>query len=356
MKTVAAAKEAPASHRIEDDDLLELPLVAQDLMRLLMDPDLSNEKFSRQIQGSDPTGLVRQIIETANSPFYGGRVPIRTLSDAIARIGRRQLYEVVMMAAVGTLYADPLGVLKKHWEHSIATGVIGSVLSETLQMECRAEAFTAGLLHDIGKVLIFRKYPSVFKFLAYRAEVLRCLWWEAERERFPGLEHCSTGARVAEHWGFSPQVIEAIRRHHEPEKPDPEGREFPPLVCVVSLASIIADNMGLGHPHYDWDDALRLPCARGIGFTPAHLVKVQARASLLFKPQEESSCGGIGLVDGEEGTEPAGVVSRVSGDVDKAGIAAGKSVSRMVRAADVRSLRKITILRDSWQRLLGLFG
>ena len=125
MDSAAETQAPPRSFRIEDDELPELPAVARNLMRLLRDPDLTNGQFGKHLESEDATGLVRQIVEIANSAFYCSRVPIRTLSDAISRIGRRQLYDVVMMAAVGTLYASTHNALRAHRDHSIASGVIG---------------------------------------------------------------------------------------------------------------------------------------------------------------------------------------------------------------------------------------
>ena len=292
--------------------------MARNLMRLLRDPDLTNGQFGKHLESEDATGLVRQIVEIANSAFYCSRVPIRTLSDAISRIGRRQLYDVVMMAAVGTLYASPHNALRAHWDHSIASGVIGYALAEELGLGCETEAFKAGLIHDIGKVLLFRKYPGVFKYLSYREEVLKRLWWEVEEERFPGLAHAPIGARVAERWGFPDAVIEAIRHHHMLEGPAPQTLAWPPLTCVVSLASIIADNFNLGHPHYGWNDVLGMTCARGLGFTLEHLAKVRARASLLFSIGGGVSIIGVGVGLGAQEAKP-GVSAADKGSANATG-------------------------------------
>ncbi len=294
MPATIRSLPSPNTFSIEAHDLPELSPVTQKLMVLLRNPDVTNRQLASCIEQSGSLTLPKQLMEIANSPFYGGLVKISTVPDAIARIGLRQLYDMVMMTAIGDLYNDPEDRLRPLWDHSIATGVIAHALADELNLDCRSEAFLAGLMHDLGKVLVFQKCPEVFRQLKYQVEVHRRRWWRVEVERFPGLTHPALGAQVAAKWNLPATVVEAIRKHHQLEDSYPARGGDQTLGCIVSVSSALAGCFSIGELSIGWGDVPGLACARYIGLDATHLHALRGRVETLFKIG--SNFTGIGLV------------------------------------------------------------
>lgn len=180
--------------------------------------------------------LTARILRCANSALWGGAGKVGTLEDAIARIGSR----VVVRLAVGVAVRGTMSVAIPHlgapegelWRHDVAAAVVTEMIPIVTRRAIVPEAFTASLLHDIGRVIMYQQVaPKTMRMIeaARRAGESSV---EAERTIF-GADHGEIGALVAQAWNLPESLVHAIRVHEEPgEAPDHRCREICDVVKV----------------------------------------------------------------------------------------------------------------------------
>lgn len=191
-----------------------MPQVALSLLSAIEDDSQNTAELAR-IVGADP-GLSAHIIRVSNSPFYGFPRRLGTAREAIFVIGFRQVRQIVLGASVIEAWRaignTPGFDLYRYWEHSLAVALAAETASRRHGAGRPEEAFTAGVLHDIGILAMKVADPSAFTRLAQLAGDGAPLA-AAEREVF-GLTHEEAGAALAERWNFPPGLVQAIGGHH----------------------------------------------------------------------------------------------------------------------------------------------
>jgi len=214
--------------------------------------------------------LFTRVLRLANSPVYAVERKITSISVAINTIGNKALQEIVMVGLAAATFSGDIGgsvIAGKIWEHSLAVAIIPRELSEMLKMQGTEEAFTCGLLHDLGKlILLNHDFQSFLKISAVtdEDEMLEC-----ERQQF-GYDHSEIGALVARRWGLQDEVSNAIRYHHKPSQ-----LPYPMQVShVVEVADIIANINGYGLRAEDESKLMQSDSTAKLKFTEEELEKV----------------------------------------------------------------------------------
>ena len=220
-----------------------MPAAVGDLISTTRNPDVAFEKLIEALQHDQ--GLTANILRWANSSYFSGRFQIETIRDAAVRLGLEKMKLVVMASVAAPMvkqavsgYDLPAGSLM---EHSIAVAIGTAELAEALEIKAPSYAFTAGLLHDIGKVVLGT-------FVATAAEPIKQIageedvsFDEAER-RVLGIDHAEAGAIVLQHWNIPKTIVETVRWHHEPHKYDGDKS----AIDLVHTACILSMKCGLG--------------------------------------------------------------------------------------------------------------
>jgi len=148
------------------------------------------------------------------------------------------------------------------WRHSIGTALAAGALARRTGLDEDA-AFTLGLVHDIGRLVLISSYEGEFEeVVAYQAEH-DCLMHVAEQRLF-GVDHAQVGGVVAEHWHFAPEIVAAITLHHRP----PPGR-VKSLTDLVHVADNLAHGLDLSHTHNDMVPPLALDAWARLGLSEA---------------------------------------------------------------------------------------
>lgn len=214
--------------------LPSLPPVVLQLMDLLEQPDAGLDEFADTLRLDQALSV--KVLQLANSPFYGLSGRILSVRDAIHVLGLRQLGTLVI-AAVLTLQFEALHGRSLHmrafWRHSIACAVAARQLA--LQRGWNdAAAFTAGLLHDVGRLVVDSHYPEEAAEIIAWADQQDISHSEAEYA-LTGIDHAELGHWVCEHWRFSPDICRAIADHHKPPADGPAT-----LADVVHVADALA--------------------------------------------------------------------------------------------------------------------
>ena len=193
-----------------------------------------------KLVGSDPA-LSGSLLRHANSSFFGGIEKVVTVHDAIVRLGVRQVAELVIMASQRQQYhlkdAALHGLSDQLWRHAVGCGIGAQWLARKLQMEDRVqEAFLAGLLHDIGKLLLLRVLDELIaaKQLAFRPSL------ELVHELL-GYLHCPQGHRLMQTWNIPEIYADIVRCHH-----DEDYDENDALLGLVRLVDMACNRLGIG--------------------------------------------------------------------------------------------------------------
>ncbi len=187
--------------------------------------------------------LAARVLKVANSPFYGFSRNIASLKDAGIMLGIHTLQHIVTAAGIIGHFSTERNLNFSHaafWQHSIGTGICAKVLARHSALD-QETAFTAGLLHDIGKLVLAVHFPNDFlRILEYRDEH-DCLLKDAEKAVLD-FDHSIIGAKITEHWKLPDLIISSIRYHHTPD-----AESVLPLAGLVHIADIICRGMEIGN-------------------------------------------------------------------------------------------------------------
>jgi putative nucleotidyltransferase with HDIG domain len=195
-------------------------------MALARDPSATTEILARVV-ATDPA-LAARVLTMSRSVTYLRRQPPRTLQEAIVTVGMQGLRRILIAASARSAYHADDTVAQTLWAHALATGLAADEIGKASGAG-GGDAFIAGLLHDIGKLIFHLADPKAFAQLG---------WFDADRERaLFGVTHDKAGACLAEMWGLDDAVVRAIMYHHD----DDPGSE---LGAFVARGDRIATGIG----------------------------------------------------------------------------------------------------------------
>jgi putative nucleotidyltransferase with HDIG domain len=218
--------------------LVTLPNVFIRINQLVEDPNSSTADIAKAV-GQDPSFTVR-LLRVANSPFYGFSSTIDTVPKAVSVIGTTQIRNLALSMSVASTFAglpNNLVSMDNFWHHSLYCALVARILARQAG-KCDPEAvFTAGLLHDIGELIIFNRMPEQAKesLLAVLDQVDDLPIYISEREII-GFDHAQVGGELARQWGLPPLLEECIAYHHSVG----EAQRYPRETALVHLANILA--------------------------------------------------------------------------------------------------------------------
>lgn len=222
------------------------------------------------------TVLSAQILQKANSAVFGRVQPIHSVQHAIAMLGvgtmRRFAVGLSLSNLFGRQHTARSFSMRRFNLHSVATGTLVELLAEELPVASPQSAFVAGLMHDIGKLLIAVHMPKQFEDVLALAALTGETAVECERQ-IMGISHAELSALAAARWDLSDAIVAAARYHHEPEQASAAERVAPGrlgLAIVVHKADAFVNSLGLGvlppgaAPNVwpDLDFGVRYPSAR----------------------------------------------------------------------------------------------
>jgi len=226
-------------------DLPTLPEVAMEMLQNLDDEESSLDMVTEKIALDQ--SVTAKLLRLANSSYYGNNSKVVTLQQATAMLGVKNVKNLIRTTALSNKFPAancPTFDFKAFWRHSVATAICAELISRALHMK-HDFAFTAGLLHDIGKLVLVTCYPVNYEqVLRYQKET-DCLLIEAEKHVLH-VDHVDAGLALATHWNFSEAVCDAIRGHHHPEQ-----ENLNVLATVVHVANAIVHSLDLAQDEND---------------------------------------------------------------------------------------------------------
>lgn len=218
-----------------------LPAILGQIQETIADPKSSAIDLAKHIT-ADQT-LAAQMLRLVNSAYYGFSREINEVVDAVAILGFNGLQELVLTTTTFSSLpkSDSAYDRMQLWRHSLAVGMAEERCAKRAQLPRGAGFFSAGLLHDIGKVTLDLLYPNLLSEAADKAHSENKHICTLEPEFF-GMDHACAGGLLAEHWGLPKQVIEAISYHHEPDRSIINSK----LTHLTAFADFLTYEAGLG--------------------------------------------------------------------------------------------------------------
>jgi HD-like signal output (HDOD) protein len=248
----------------EVEELGSFPAVYQQLDEALNDPDSSIGRFTEIIEHD--VDLTARLLRLANSSFYGFPGIIETVGQAISLIGLQQVQEIVTarcavecFRGVSSGFVD----MESFWRHSVACGTVARVMAVYRRDPNPERLFVAGLMHDIGRLVIFLKAPEAAAEVFRRHRAGSALLVDCEREVL-GTDHAELGAALVAHWGLSPTLAEAVRFHHRPHA----ATERPVEAAAVHVADVLTLAMELGGSGQKLPPPLNMTAWNRVGLPP----------------------------------------------------------------------------------------
>jgi len=245
--------EEPAADRREPDKdflekfmekdiaLPEIPSIVYELNEVIANP-LSSADQMAQVINKSPS-LTSLLLKIVNSSFYGLPARVDRVSLAVTLIGTRELSALALGINIISMFKSIPGSLitmRSFLQHSLACGIVSRLLAAQKNMRQTEQMFTSGLLHDLGRLILFIYFPEeVLGALRHAGQHSACLY-QVEKKRL-GCHHAHIGKYLLNRWRL-PLIIEnAVCFHHEPEEaPDPVP------AALVHVADILVNALGIG--------------------------------------------------------------------------------------------------------------
>jgi len=227
------------------EDLPTLPAIAMEVNRMLEDVDTSIKKLSQIIENDQ--AIVPKILKLVNSSFFGVRSKITNTSHAIVILGFNTVRNAIVSVSIIDAFAkkDALNGfdIAEFWKHSVAVAVTSRHLAAKNRFYCPEDAFTGGLLHDIGKLVLSQYFPELFEEVWTATQKDGLSWYEIEKKVL-AVTHPQIGAYLAKKWQLPDGLVDAVKYHHtiNTKAGDPN------LLMIAYAANIIVNRFDVQTP------------------------------------------------------------------------------------------------------------
>jgi putative nucleotidyltransferase with HDIG domain len=200
-------------------DIPTLPNVVVKVNEMLRDYDTSIKKLSGIIENDQ--AMVSKILRLVNSTFYGFKSEVKNLPHAVIILGFNTIRNAIVSVAIVKVFSGKEGFegfeITDFWKHSVAVAVTSGYLAEQSRLDSPNDCFVAGLLHDIGKVVLSQFFTELFGQVWSLAKKGDLSFYEAEKELLP-VTHSRIGGYLAEKWQFPRSLVETTTYHHSIKK------------------------------------------------------------------------------------------------------------------------------------------
>ncbi|HEY9050988.1 MAG TPA: HDOD domain-containing protein [Gammaproteobacteria bacterium] len=210
-----------------------LPAVVYRVFEAMDDPKSTATQIGRII--NDDPALTARLLKLVNSPFYGFAAKVDTVYRAIALIGHRELRSVVLAASALKIFDGipaELVDMQAFWRRSLYTGVVARVLAAFRREKEIERFFIAGLLHDIGSLLLYVQQPEQMTMVIQQQRQQQLPIWDVEKQEL-GYDHAEVGGSLLRKWNLPPVLCQAVRFHLYPEQAPEDDRSGAWLVHLA---------------------------------------------------------------------------------------------------------------------------
>ena len=221
--------------------LPELPSLASELNEVIENPMSSAEHIARVVSRSP--SLTAVLLKIVNSSFYSLPSKISTVSHAVSLIGTQEISVLALGISVLSVFKNiPKETIDMHSfiRHSLVCGLLSRVFAAHKNVPQTEQLFVAGLLHDLGRLILYNYFPDESRNVLARSRNGNTLLYEEEKD-YLGCDHAQLGVHLMKQWKLPPILENNILYHHKPS----EAQQSVPAT-IVHLADIIANSLGIG--------------------------------------------------------------------------------------------------------------
>ena len=225
------------------DHMQPIPQVALKCLRLINEGGYAIDQIAEEIRTDQV--ITARMLGLANSAMFAKRSPIESLDHALVYLGQGELVKLILTAAVHSFFDQSTtgyslckGGL---YHHAIGCAQVAEALAVKTQKVDRRIAYTAGLLHDIGKVVLDQYVAPAYP-LFYRQAMEKNENVIVTEKRLLGMDHTEVGYLLARQWLFPESLVHVIRYHHQPDK---QG-EHKTLAVIVYIADLLLSRFHIG--------------------------------------------------------------------------------------------------------------
>lgn len=221
-------------------NLISLPEIYIRVSQVLEDPN-HNAKQLGDIISHDPA-LTARILRIVNSAYYSLAVKIELVSRAVSVVGEDDLRNLILAtSAVETFKRIPNELLDidLFWRHSVHTGIVSRLLSRHCNILHGERLFIAGMLHDIGKLVLYYKEPKLSQEVLLEAAENDGILYTAEKEVI-GFTHADVGGALIKAWKLADTLRDVVTYHHTPLK----AKNYPMETAIVHISNCVVNSIG----------------------------------------------------------------------------------------------------------------
>ncbi len=224
------------------EDLPPMPQVAQKARQVISNPDSNFKDLAKVIETDQ--AIAAKVLKIANSAYYGSVGNVSSVQQASIVLGTKTLIELLNLACASSLLSKTLKgydlAAEDLWKHSLAVAAGSRIIAEKKRAELTEDAFSAGLIHDVGKLIldryIFERKKAFEKAVRKGTESFH----NAEKKVL-GFDHGEIASEVCDKWKIPQHISQAIRYHHYPFLSDKNE-----LAYIVHVADVTAMMTGIG--------------------------------------------------------------------------------------------------------------
>jgi HD-like signal output (HDOD) protein len=268
MSTLSGCQSPKAARIVEvTGDLPPMPHIAAQVLEKLSDED-STPKQIHQLLIKDQA-LAARVLKVANSPYYGASRSISTLRDAVLFMGFDSVKSLIMTAVLKGLFSNVGLAEKLLWEHAVGCGLAARKIGDEVSFQPSEEAYVAGLMHDVGKAVLFLRAPAAMREIMEEVYNEGAYFFDVEQRRL-GFTHADVGGVIAYKWRFSNDIEEAIANHHQPD----QAKSATNLTQIVNLANSFCYKLSVGPTRKPDLNLNETKSAKVLGLGPASIEEI----------------------------------------------------------------------------------
>jgi HD-like signal output (HDOD) protein len=223
-------------------EISSLPTIFTRISEAVNNPRSSINEIGKII-GED-AGLTSRLLMVVNSAFFSFPQRIESISKAISIVGTQQLRDLALATSIIKMFrgipADFVN-METFWKHSIGVGITARTIATFREEQNVERFFVAGILHDIGRLVMYMKIPDLAGKILFRAKEEKELLYVAENAEL-GFDHAAIGRVLMQVWKLPHYLEEVLAFHHKPNV----ATRFPVETSIVHIADVIAHSMQLG--------------------------------------------------------------------------------------------------------------
>jgi HD-like signal output (HDOD) protein len=261
--------------------LPEIPAVVFELNEVIANP-LSSAANIAEVVNQSPS-LTALLLKIVNSSFYDFPSKIDKVSHAVSLIGTREISGLALGITILSVFKnipkeviDMYGFLK----HSLACGILARVLAAHLNSSQTEQLFVSGLLHDLGRLILYIHFPKESHNIITRSRNRSKLLYKEEKD-YLGCNHAQLGKHLMKQWKLPAMLENSVLYHHKPS-----AAQQPVPATIVHLADVIANSLGIGSSGERFVPSLDYAALENLDLSPSSFEKLIGQATHQFKALE----------------------------------------------------------------------